>query len=46
MGNAVVEEQIITLAQPPEHLLDLLVPGYLLLPTILLEVVNHCLVVY
>ncbi len=31
-GNAVVEEQVVTIAQLPEHLLNVLLPGNFLLP--------------
>jgi hypothetical protein len=33
-GNAVVEEQAIAIAQSPEHLLNVLLPGYLALPMV------------
>ncbi len=33
-GNAVVEEQIVAIAQSPEHLLNVLSPGYLALPVV------------
>jgi hypothetical protein len=33
-GNAVVEEQVVTFAQSPEHLLNVLLLGYLALPAV------------
>jgi hypothetical protein len=43
-GDAVVKEQLITIPQQSERLLDVLAPGYLLLPVVLLWVVYDCLV--
>ena len=34
-GNAVVEEQDVAIAQVPEHLLNVSLPGYLALPAVL-----------
>ncbi len=34
MGNAVVEEQVVAIAQLPERLLNVLSPGYLALPAV------------
>ncbi len=33
-GNAVVEEQVVAIAQSPERLLNVLLPGYLVLPRV------------
>ncbi len=33
-GNAVVEEQVVAIAQSPERLLNVLLPGYLALPAV------------
>ncbi len=33
-GNAVVEEQVVAIAQSPERLLNVLSPGYLALPAV------------
>ncbi len=33
-GNAVVKEQVVTIAQLPEHLINVLLPGGFLLPAV------------
>ncbi len=35
-GNAVLEGQVVAIAQSPEHLLNVLLPGYLALPAVFL----------
>jgi hypothetical protein len=44
-GNAIVEEQVATIAQLPEHLLNVLLQDYLALPAVLFGVVHDCLVI-
>jgi hypothetical protein len=44
-GGAVVEEQVVTIPQLPECLLNVLLLGYCALPVVLLGVVHDCLVV-
>ncbi len=40
-GNAVVKEEVIAIAQLPEHLLNVLLPGYLALPAVFLWIMEY-----
>jgi len=44
-GDDVIEEQVIFLMQPLECLLDVLVPGNLLLPALLFGAAHGCVVI-
>ncbi len=40
-GNAVVKEEVVAIAQSPEHLLNVLLPGYLALPAMFLWIMGY-----